>query len=516
MLVFFTLAGDPPPAVNEAHYLCRLKHFWNPGWCAGDLFLDSAEAHVVFAWSFGWVTRWLSLAATAWTGRLLAWTLLAWAWQRLSWRLVSVRLMSVLSAALWVTLTRQAHLAGEWVVGGVEAKCFAYVFVLLALGELVDRRWNRLWLLLGAASAFHALVGGWCVVVCGGIWLADGRQRAPLASMLPGLIGGGLLSLAGVLPALWLSWNELPEVVTKANQIYVFERLPHHLALLTLPREEAVERFLRHGLLLVALAVLQRETRCVEQTDSSLLASRSSLLTVGRFAWGAVLLAGAGLVIEVVLSNNSVWAARLLRYYWFRLTDIAVPLAAAMYAVWLIAAGLGRRRTWAAWGLAAALLLAGWQVTSTVRARALSPMPPADSHVRDAAAWEDACRWVSENTPTDAVFLTPRLAQSFKWRTGRSEVVTHKDIPQDARSIVEWRRRLENIHYPDGASEPIASLGELGTARIKSLAREYGFDYVLTDRSNRLNLPVVYPNSTNPNPEYVVYALGNRDTEAVR
>ena len=39
-LVFFVMAGDPPPGVNEPHYLCRLKHFWNPGWCAGDLFLN--------------------------------------------------------------------------------------------------------------------------------------------------------------------------------------------------------------------------------------------------------------------------------------------------------------------------------------------------------------------------------------------------------------------------------------------------------------------------------------------
>jgi hypothetical protein len=100
---------------------------------------------------------------------------------------------------------------------------------------------------------------------------------------------------------------------------------------------------------------------------------------------------------------------------------------------------------------------------------------------------------------------------SFKWRTGRPEVVTYKDIPQDARSMVEWHRRLHNIHYADGSTEPIASLSDLGTDRIEALAREYDFDYVLTDRSRPLNLPIVYPNSAYSNAEYVVYAVRNEN-----
>ena len=65
VLVCFIVAGDPPPHVNESHYLCRLKHFWNPSWLAGDLFIESTDTQVVFIWLFGWVTRWLSLSATA-------------------------------------------------------------------------------------------------------------------------------------------------------------------------------------------------------------------------------------------------------------------------------------------------------------------------------------------------------------------------------------------------------------------------------------------------------------------
>jgi len=508
-LVFFVVAGDPAPHTNEPHYLCRLKHYWNPAWCAGDLFLDSPEAHLTFVWVFGWVTKW-SLAATAWTGRAAAWTLLAWAWQRLSLRIVPAPFAAVLAAALWVSLTQTAHLAGEWVIGGVEAKCFAYVFVLLALRELVDRRWNRVWLALGAATALHALVGGWSTVICGGIWCLETLQcnsarRDPLRSfraMLPGLVGGGLLALVGVVPALLLTWNEPRDVVAEANQIYVFERLPHHLALLSLPGAEIARRLTRHGLLIAALWLLSSANRRLGNVDAG-------LATVTRFAWGAVLIAAIGLVLELALWSHPALAAALLRYYWFRLTDVAVPLAVALQVVALIAAGLSQYRSWAAWGLVAALVAVGGHLTQICRERLVNPVPPSDRRMLDPAAWVEACEWVAENTPPDALFLTPRLNQSFKWRTGRPEVATRKDVPQDARSMVEWFHRLRTIYYAevDGELEPAPSLAHVGTERVLAAARQYGAKYVLTDNRHPLQLPIAYPNATHANDTYVIYRI---------
>ncbi|MEX2315519.1 MAG: DUF6798 domain-containing protein [Pirellulales bacterium] len=524
LVVFFVVGGEPPPHDNEAHYLCRLKHFWNPQWCPGDLFLESADAQLLFIWTFGWVTRWLSLPATAWVGRVVAWTLLAWAWQRLSWRLVPRPLAAVLSAALFVTLNGLAHLAGEWIVGGVEAKCFAYVFVVLALRELVDDLWNRVWLLLGAAAAFHPLVGGWSAVVCGGVWLSSNVAALQIANlktaraMLPGLLGGGLIALLGVVPAMQLTWNESPDVVAQAGRIYVFDRLPHHLALLTLPSAEVFQRVSRHAALLLTLWLLSRAT----STNSKFAICNQppwpinfrGLHLIVRFAWGAALLAAMGFVLELVFWNEPLAAARWLRYYWFRLTDFAAPLAVAMVAAAILAAGLQRRRTWAACGLAAAIALTGGHLAGKAMQRLTDAVPPADRKMRDFAAWTDVCQWIAGHTESDALFLTPRLNQSFKWRTGRAEVVTRKDIPQDARHIVEWFRRYRIIYYQGTSGgetdEPAASLGHLGTERVRQLAAEFGARYVVTDWQKPLWLPVVYPNVQYANGEYVVYRIPER------
>jgi hypothetical protein len=512
VVVFFTIAGDLPPAVNEAHYLTRLKHYWSPAWCAGDLFLESNDAQLVFIWTFGWVTRFASLPATAWLGRLLAWTLIAWAWQRLSWRIAPMPLGAVLSAALFVTLNERFHLAGEWVVGGVEAKCFAYAFVLLALAALLPTASDPprpiassglsrplcMWLSLGAATAFHPIVGGWSAVVAGPLWLWQQRPSISWRATFPGLVGFAILASLGVVPALMLMANAPDETAAEAAHIYVFERLPHHLALLTLPDQEIAIRIGRHAALLLGLWILSHRLKTMNGVQAA------PQVAIVRFAWGAVLLAAIGFAIELAFRNQPLVAARLLRYYWFRLTDFAAPMAVALCFTALIATGLKRKRGWAAWLLAAAIVGAGVHIASAVRMRLLHPFPPADATTRDFQSWEDACAWIAQNTPPRALFITPRLNHTFKWRTGRPEVVNRKDIPQDARSILEWHRRIHDIYETqiDGEETMLDSLGILGTDRVRQLALKYHADYVLIDRGQLISLPRAFWNE-----EYVVYRI---------
>src|SRR5438132_960917 len=165
--LFFVYAGWPAPDVNESHYLCKVKQAWNGDWLPGDFFLNTPDAHPVFTWTCGWPTRFLSLPAFAWTGRVLTWLALAWAWRRLSYALVSRPWYSLLSAALFVYACEASAPAGEWVIGGFEAKGPSYVLVLLALERVARNSWRQAFILLGAASAFHVLVGGWMTVAVG-------------------------------------------------------------------------------------------------------------------------------------------------------------------------------------------------------------------------------------------------------------------------------------------------------------------------------------------------------------
>ena len=517
LLLFFLIAGSPPPGVGESHYLPKAKHYWDPAWCRGDLFLESADAHLTFYWCLGWVTKFLSLEATAWLGRSLTWLLLAWSWQRLSVALVPRPLFSILSSGLLLVFTRWFHLAGEWVIGGIEAKSFAYVFFFLALECLARRRWTPAWLWMGTAAAFHVLIGGWGCVLLGGVWLLEicfGKQKKEtprLSRMWPAVVGGFLLSLPGLIPAVLLNRGVQSDVAREAATAYVFERLGHHLVF------HCFEHWFmaRHLMLLTAWAALAwRQRRDVR------------LRALHLFTLGAVLVGVCGAIIDQTLLEHRELAAKLLRYYWFRLSDTMLAAAAAIALVQEIARRQQSRPQLFGLLLFAGILMVGIDVTLTLKQRSelrlpgafLQPkptQPPASTEVQRPKIslpelfkhWQDVCAWIERETPADARFLTPRRQQTFKWYAQRSEVVNWKDVPQDAAGLARWKEAMDEI-YPRSTFED--DLAAHSDEQLFAIAQKYNAQYLVLDRTRArrsLKLERVYPAVRSQNPAYEVYRV---------
>ncbi len=556
--VFFVFAGWPVPDVNEAHYVLKAIHYWHPQVIANDLFLDSAEAHLAFYWTVGWMGLWLGQETLVWTVRLLTWILLAWSWQRLSWAIVPRPLYAVLSAVLLVGLMAHGHLSGEWVVGGAEAKGFAYVCVFLALEALVRGRWNMAWVAVGAASAFHVLVGGWTGVCLGFAWLMDrDADRPGLLKMLPGLLAGIAISLPGLLPALLLTLGSNPAVVAQANYIYVVLRLGHHLD----PRQFPADNWWRFTVV-VAAAILVGWLSCRKwrtARDGAALAQDEGLAKAGaigggeeawaagmagrrRLAWvifGSLLIAALGLGLGLLLPIAENGRTALLRYYWFRLADAFAPLGLSLGIVYLIAAGRERYRRLTQVGLLLAVAAGGVVLAQELLVRRADWIPRAERHVAgmipgDRRArhqdWIDICNSARERTPEGSVFLTPRSSQTFRWRAHRAEVANWKDIPQDADAIIQWWQRVQTVHHFSegrfatgalgGATgsvastaqyyvRPVVSLSLWPAAELVRLGKKYGAQYALTPSHPPLPLPVVAANRS-----FAIYQLwGSRPSE---
>lgn len=516
LLVFFLYAGWPPPSVNEAHYLAKAKHYWQPDWCAGDRFLTSADAHLVFFWTFGWLTRLAPLAAVAWIGRAITWGLLAWSWQRLSWAIVPRRFVSLWTAGGLLLFNGRFHLAGEWVVGGVEAKGISYAFVFFALGALVRQRWNAAWILLGLATMFHPLVGGWSLVAAGCAWLSCGKLRPPLSQMRFGLAAALILALPGLIPALLLNRGVSPDVALQADLIYVYRRLSHHLVVHRFPHAFMA----RYALLLGVWLTVCFVTPC--------RACRGELgqRPLRGFVAGSLLIAAMGILIDQALLQRLDLAAPLLKYYWYRLADVMLPAGAALaLARWMT--DLEARRPavgQAAFILGGLLVVAGVGQINYEQRQDLRPLadiqslpswpnrPQETRQVYD--QWREACRWIAVHTPRDACFITPRMQETFKWYAQRSEVCCWKDVPQDAGELVAWWQRLRDLYPRRLMAGGLAAHGE---PRLRELANQYGAQYIVSDRwlSQRpLNLVRVYPppgspEATSPAP-FEVYWVGPR------
>ena len=511
LLVCFVHGGAPAPAVNESHYLPKAKHYWQPEWCAGDAFLESADAHLVFYWTIGWLTKLFSLSTVAWIGRVAAWLAFAWSWQRLCATVLRARFSSVLAAALFVWLTSKMNFAGEWVVGGVEGKCFAYACVFAGLTNLSQGNWHRLWPWLGLGSAFHALVGGWSAIAAGIVWFLEPRDKRPHPiAMMPALTLGALLALPGLVPALQLSLGVTVEESREAARIYVFERLPHHLAPLTEAAEYMEMRTMRFALPLFAFLLLWVFLLLRQNSDSG-GSQRAALVRICKFTAASFLISFVGLLWELATVNHPLLSASLLRYYWFRLADVGVPLAAVLLTGFWTERLFERRAVLSPIVLIVTLLLAGKHLVGTSFDRYQNPVSPAEKKTAAAIAWQDACDWAQQNSPVDALFLVPRGSQSLSWHASRRSLVTWKDVPQDASSLIEWFAKYQDVFlYEDEFGEivPYDSLAVQGTQRIRYLADKYKIDFVITREYPPLEFPEVYGNAW-----YTIYRVQPTESE---
>ncbi|MFG0288934.1 MAG: DUF6798 domain-containing protein [Rhodopirellula sp. JB044] len=534
--LFFVYAGDAPPGVNEAHYLAKAKNFWDPSWCNEDLFVSSGKAHWLFYQLFGWPTLFVSLSTTAWIGRLIGWGMLSAGLVRLCSQLRLPPAAAPLIAVLWVAGIQEGNLAGEWVVGGIEAKVPAYALVLFGIAELLRRNWSATWLLFGAASAFHVLTGGWSVVAGAIAFLyleriqpKGGQVRQPF--FRPALFAGGLISLVGLLPAAAMSAGTTPEESVSAARIYTYFRISHHL----LPSAFHFDWFVRHSVLTIATGLFLGADWFYAESPR-----RGGIIALASFAAGALLISLCGLVVGMLPAVAPDLAAKLLRFYWFRLADAITPLALACSVAGLLSsyasklpskAGLSiwkqirnsvQRDVRSAWLIAAGIVvaLAMYHAGRSTWERVADNVPISHSNrllgLNRAASywkqrrtmedWIDVCRFVRANTAADAVLLTPRHQQSFKWYSHRAEVVNWKDIPQDAENLRKWARRFVEVFPMELSTMRVT----IRYDRLRDFRRRFKVDWMIVDRrvvGPQLPLVQVYPVGEERNSTYAVYRL---------
>ncbi|HEY1064932.1 MAG TPA: DUF6798 domain-containing protein [Pirellulales bacterium] len=543
LLVFFIHGAWPVPDVNETCYLLKAKHYWNPAWLAHDQFLSSADAHWFFYLACGWPTLFLSLEASAWVLRFLGWAFLALGWTALSRTIAPRTGLAALSAVGFLGLVEHAHMAGEWIAGGVEGKVFSYACILFALANVARGRWNRALLWLAPATLFHVLVGGWASIAIGGAWLLVGRgQPAPLGSsrdaslrgMASGLIVWAIYATLAVVPALQLSSGIDPAVERTAHEITLARRLPHHL---DFARFDDWFRF-RHALLwaawgglIVAIAATNHFGRAKrESTSGSLdrprpIETRRLMRVQGAVA-GAAMLALVGIAIATWFPRPDEAPPTLLRFYWFRLADVFAPLGVSLSAVTLL---LRRGRLgWLGTALWLACVLAcGADLVNAAWTRAAIPAPrafktdPANDvpDVEEFRRFKDACAWVARKTPEDSLFIISRDADAFKWYAGRADLVNWKDFPQDAPSIMEWWSRLLDVGMWDAVNKRYrhrvglnkGTLPPMSGEELKRVSDKYGARYLFVRGRRDLPFEILYAQESEAG--YLVYDLQTPKTQ---
>jgi hypothetical protein len=548
--LFFVYAGELVPGVNEPHYWTKSAHFWDSSFGRGDLFLESGNAHWLFYATLGSLASVLKLPSAVWVARFILWGMLTTGWTWMIRSLLttsnsnrqstnsfstlaksSLPLVSTLCGAGWLAGMHWGHWAGEWVVGGAEAKVAAYACIFGALGCFFRGQVWYAWLLLGLASAFHIVTGIWVIGCCVLVsWvltdLGPARWRSWAHRNVGPLVAAVPFVAVGAIPPLAMDWGVSKEIVGEAAVIQVYGRLGHHLA----PSLFAEVRWQSFGLLF-AMGCL------VHWFALKVPFSRwpYGLKWVVLNAWLALGIAVIGTLVDAVLGGiDRTLAAKILKFYWFRWNDVswalgvAAPVTAMAYGV--LGVGVSRsgrvsdgksaqrdQRTVSAIAVGLLVGVGGWLMGSRYlenseawipfgdKARFLSKWDDESARRQQYQDWLAVCEWIVDHTDTEGVWLTPRNQQSFKWHTHRPELACTKDMPQNSAAIVEWAKRLDDAYKLDEAKIQLPWT----TQRLWELHEKYGVRYVLLDhrvpQQTLPLLPILYPPPGVTNATFSVY-----------
>ena len=119
--VFAAAGAWPVPDVNETVYLTKARHAADPGYAAGDFFLETPDAHGVFYLAMGPLAAAVPLETAAWIGRLAGWLALAIGFQHLAPPLLAggtprASWARIAAAAAFSAGLRFTSASGEWVI----------------------------------------------------------------------------------------------------------------------------------------------------------------------------------------------------------------------------------------------------------------------------------------------------------------------------------------------------------------------------------------------------------------
>ncbi|WP_320416932.1 DUF6798 domain-containing protein [Candidatus Entotheonella palauensis] len=481
ILCVLILKAGPVPYENEEVYLLALIKQWQPDFLPHDWMYDNViGTHFVFNTLFGWLARRLPLEYVGWLGRLLCWAAILTALLRLGLSFRIPLWMATVAIALWL-LYDQSLVAHSWMLETFEAKCLAYLFVLLALIAL-QRQQERLAAIgLGIAFSFHASVGllGGTAAYLSLIALRYDLRRLGICAGLT-----ILFALPGAIPIL----SHVLEDTSTAYESWKFialVRAPRHLDPFSWDRMDILSSYI---LLLFNIVAYKQST------------DTSNLKIIILFQIFLCLIFSFGLLL------SRLEAYHLLKPMPFRLFPLFVLLFFFFHLMALLHhhATLKISPAAIALGICALLCLSHPFEELSQRTRKIyrSWTTPED-HLTD------AFRWVAENTPRDAVAILPPWRSDSFYIARRAQIANWKLLPYGR--IETWRERLEALggnHWDEMRQMPHFSLAKamaqhynnLPAEAIAAIQAAYGGDYLVS--RNRYRFPVLYDTGT-----YRVYQL---------
>jgi hypothetical protein len=124
-------------------------------------------------------------------------------------------------------------------------------------------------------------------------------------------------------------------------------------------------------------------------------------------------------------------------------------------------------------------------------------------YAEQSSNWINICRWIKENGPRDALYLTPPGANGFTSLAERSNVADFKNNPDSGLYLARWFERLRNLAggtLPNGRGSENRQLlnkayAELGAEQLIEVGKKYGAEYAVLPKASKADFEVIHQNN---------------------
>ncbi len=435
--IIFISQFMPIVEYNEMDVIPYGYALFNPDWLSSDWYLN---LEILYRFPFGYISGFFvalfGFIPTIFYGRIISYIFFSYACLSLIKTTKTNFVLGCVWLMVFLTFFPNGMYSGEWIIGGLETKVFAYSFALLALRAALEKKYGPTFLYSGISLSLHLLIGGYhlmCLFAVLRLQAALDSQviRDMLNKSYLFLIGGfwGIIGISSYL------FNPVSQEISKlAWDVYVQVRVPYHV----LPKlyfEALVVPFLFSFFNLVTVFYIKKEE----------LKYLSSYILV------ATAISGLGVLIY--------WFGdqALLRYYFFRFNDAIQPLLTI-----LILASLGTDKLEQLGRILKiperlnvrlpAILLLGITVFFVIKkVPNIQKLMSTDSYKiseiqkRSSVDFEMS-EWINSNTPATSVFIVPIDWETFYMEAERPLFVSWKHAPQRAHDLVEWYKRIQLLN----------------------------------------------------------------------
>ncbi len=430
---------------NEMDVIPYGYSLFNSDWLQNDWYLQLEILYrIPFGYVSGFFVHLFDFIPTIFFGRLVSYFFFSFAYLKL---LEATKINFSLGCAglmVFLTFFPTGMSAGEWMIGGLETKVFAYSFAFLAISAVLQKQLLSAFLYSGFALSLHLLVGGYHLICLTSILVYqmfnNGLSiREILKKSYPFLIGGSW-GLIGVLSYLFIPVDQ--EISRLGWEVYVHIRVPYHV----LPKlyvEALIFPFLFSVLNLGMLFIVKEE----------------KLKHLTLYVLTSVLISLLGVLIYLVGDQS------FLRFYFFRFNDTIQPFLTILILSSLLTnySGLLSERINIKWVRSQAIIYFAVVVAGILfivkKESNIKELLNLGSYQKDVIESKisfdlEMAKWIRQNTPEEAVFIIPTDWETFYMEANRAVFVSWKHAPQKAEDLVEWYRRIQMINRDENLFDP--------------------------------------------------------------